>query len=58
MRAQYDFSNSKPNPYAKRLKKQITINLSIDSISILKPNIDTIIADGCRVKSKKTTKFR
>ena len=26
MRASYDFSKAKPNPYAKRLKKQITIS--------------------------------
>ena len=25
MRKHYDFSNSRPNPYAQRLKKQITI---------------------------------
>lgn len=36
MREHYDFSNSKPNPYAKRLKKQITINLSIDAINYFK----------------------
>ena len=32
MREEYDFSNGEKNPYAKRLKKQITIN--IDSIAI------------------------
>ena len=26
MRDEYDFSNAKRNPYAKKLKKQITIN--------------------------------
>lgn len=26
MKAEYDFSNAKKNPYAKKLKKQITIN--------------------------------
>lgn len=36
MRANYDFSNSKPNPYAKRLKKQITIRLDSDTISYFK----------------------
>jgi hypothetical protein len=25
MRKSYDFSNARPNPYAKRLKKQVTI---------------------------------
>ena len=36
MREQYDFSNSKPNPYTKRLKKQITIRLDDDTISYFK----------------------
>lgn len=27
MRDEYDFSDSKPNPYAQRLKKQVTIRL-------------------------------
>jgi predicted DNA binding CopG/RHH family protein len=32
MRASYDFSKAKPNPYAKRLKKQITICLDQQTI--------------------------
>ena len=32
VRAEYDFSNARKNPYAKQLKKQITIN--IDSVVI------------------------
>ncbi len=28
MKDEYDFSNAKPNPYAKELKKQITININ------------------------------
>ena len=27
MRKRYDFSQAKPNPYAKRLKKEVTIQL-------------------------------
>lgn len=27
MRKRYDFSKGRPNPYAKRLKKQVTIRL-------------------------------
>lgn len=27
MRDHYDFSKAKPNPYAKRLKKQVTLRL-------------------------------
>ena len=32
MRDNYNFSNSKPNPYSKRLKKQITIRIDDDTI--------------------------
>ncbi|WDE06680.1 BrnA antitoxin family protein [Thalassomonas viridans] len=36
MREQYDFSDSVPNPYAKKLKKQITIRLDEDVIEYFK----------------------
>ena len=36
MRKHYDFSDSRPNPYAKRLKKQITIRLDEDTIAYFK----------------------
>ncbi len=36
MRDNYDFSNSKNNPYAKRLKKQITINIDEDTVNFFK----------------------
>jgi predicted DNA binding CopG/RHH family protein len=36
MRKEYDFSKSKPNPYAKALKKQITIRLEAETISYFK----------------------
>ncbi len=36
MREEYDFSNAKPNPYAKRLKSQITINLDNSTIDYFK----------------------
>ncbi len=32
MRKNYDFSKAKPNPYARRLKKQVTIRLDVDTI--------------------------
>ena len=32
MRKTYDFSKAKRNPYAKRLKRQITIRLDTDTI--------------------------
>lgn len=36
MRDNYDFSKSKRNPYAKRLKKQITIRIDGDTINYFK----------------------
>lgn len=36
MRAEYDFSKSKKNPYAKRLKKQITIRLDATAVDYFK----------------------
>lgn len=36
MRKEYDFSVSKPNPYAKKLKKQITIRIDETSIDYFK----------------------
>lgn len=32
MRKRYDFSEGRPNPYAKRLKKQVTIRLDHESL--------------------------
>ena len=36
MREEYDFSKATKNPYAKRLKKQITINSDADTIDYFK----------------------
>ncbi len=36
MRDHYDFSNAGPNPYAARLKKQVTINLDADTVEYFK----------------------
>ena len=36
MRDEYDFSQAKKNPYAKKLKKQITINIDSDTIDYFK----------------------
>jgi uncharacterized protein (DUF4415 family) len=36
MREQYDFSNSVPNPYIKKNKKQITIRLDDDVVNYFK----------------------
>ena len=36
MNNEYDFSKGKKNPYAKMLKKQVTINLSTEAIAYFK----------------------
>jgi len=36
MRDHYDFSDSKPNPYASKLMKQVTIRLDEDTIDYFK----------------------
>jgi len=36
MRKPYSFSKSRPNPYAKRLKKQVTIRLDAETIGYFK----------------------
>ena len=36
MKNEYDFSNAKKNPYASRMKQQITINLNQSTISYFK----------------------
>jgi predicted DNA binding CopG/RHH family protein len=36
MRKEYDFSDSVKNPYAKHLKKQVTLRLNLDAIAYFK----------------------
>ena len=36
MREEYDFSNAVKNPYARKLKRQVTINLDADTIDYFK----------------------
>ncbi len=36
MRAEYDFSKSRRNPYTKKIKKQITIRIDDDTIEYFK----------------------
>lgn len=42
MRKEYDFSEARKNPYAARLKKQITIRLDEDSIAYFKSVSDEV----------------
>jgi len=36
MRDEYDFSTGRPNPYARKLKQQITIRLDVDTVAFFK----------------------
>jgi uncharacterized protein (DUF4415 family) len=36
MRTSYDFSKAKRNPYAKLLKKQVTIRLDVETVAYFK----------------------
>lgn len=42
MREEYNFSKSKKNPYASRLKKPITIRLDEDSVTYFKSVSDEV----------------
>ena len=39
MRAEYDFTNAKKNPYVKKEKKQVTINLDCSVIDYFKEKV-------------------
>ncbi len=36
MRKEYDFSKARPNPYARRLKRQVTIRLEEETVAYFK----------------------
>ncbi len=65
MRKQYDFSKSVKNPYAKRLKKQVTLRLGIDVIEYFKglaaeigipyQNLINLYLRDCALSNKKLT---
>jgi uncharacterized protein (DUF4415 family) len=42
MRKQYDFSRSVKNPYARRLKRQVTIRLDRDTLAYFKKLADDV----------------
>jgi uncharacterized protein (DUF4415 family) len=42
MRANYDFSKARPNPYAKRLKKQVTIRIDASTLTYFKELADEL----------------
>ena len=63
MRKEYDFSLAKPNPYIKKLRKQISIRIDIDTISFFKKlaeetgltyqNLINLYLTDCAINSKK-----
>ncbi len=63
MRKEYDFSDSEKNPYAKKLKKPISIRLDEDTIEYFKnmaeetgivyQNLINLYLRDCAVKHKK-----
>jgi len=42
MLKEYDFSNARKNPYAKALKKQITINIDSNTIDYFKEQAEVV----------------
>ena len=62
MRKNYDFSTAKPNPYAKKLRKQISIRIDIDTIAYFKKkaeetgityqNLINLYLTDCAIHSK------
>nr|DAF67500.1 MAG TPA: antitoxin [Caudoviricetes sp.] len=40
MKPEYDFSDARKNPYAKKLKRQVTINIDADTIDYFKSMAD------------------
>jgi len=62
MKKEYDFSNAKPNPYIRKLRKQISIRLDIDTIDYFKKkaeetgiayqNLINLYLTDCAIHSK------
>lgn len=65
MRDEYDFSASRPNPYAERLRKPVTMNLDVDTIDYFKgesqrtgipyQNIINMYLGQCAAEKKRLT---
>jgi predicted DNA binding CopG/RHH family protein len=62
MRKEYDFTDAKPNPYIKKLRKQISIRIDIDTIEYFKKkaeetgiayqNLINLYLTDCAIHSK------
>jgi hypothetical protein len=65
MRKEYDFSKSRKNPYAKRLKRQITIRLDVAAVDYFKKlaaelgmpyqNLINLFLSDCAVQKRRPT---
>ena len=63
MRKEYDFTNAKPNPYVKKLRKQISIRIDLDTIEYFKrqaeetgityQNLINMYLADCAIRSKR-----
>ena len=63
MREEYDFSKAKRNPYIKKLRKQISIRIDLDTINFFKKraketgiayqNLINLYLSDCAIHSKK-----
>ena len=63
MRKEYDFTNAKPNPYIKKLRKRISIRIDMDTINFFKKqaeetgiayqNLINLYLSDCAIHSKK-----
>ena len=62
MRKEYDFTKAKPNPYIKKLRKQISIRIDKDTIDYFKKqaeetgiayqNLINLYLSDCAIRSK------
>ena len=62
MRKEYDFSRAKKNPYIKKLRKQISIRIDVDTINFFKKqaeetgiayqNLINLYLSDCATRSK------
>jgi uncharacterized protein (DUF4415 family) len=63
VRKEYDFTNAEPNSYIKKLRKQISIRIDVDTINFFKKqaeetgiayqNLINLYLSDCAVHSKK-----
>ena len=65
MRDEYDFSGSRPNPYAARVRRPVTVNIDVETIDYFKEearrtgisyqNIINMYLGECAAQKKRLT---